>query len=74
MAQEMEQRFTAAFAELSAEHQEIFFLARVLGLPHAQIAAQLGKSEPACRNQLVRAVARLGTLLGRDGAATDRQH
>jgi RNA polymerase sigma-70 factor (ECF subfamily) len=68
MAQEVEQRFTAAFAQLSPEHQEIIFLARVLELSHAQIAAQLGKSEPACRNQLVRAVARLGTLLGKDGA------
>lgn len=64
MAEEMEQRFAAAFAKLSAEHQEIFFLARVLELPHAQIAAQLGTSEPACRNRLVRATARLGALLG----------
>lgn len=68
MANEMEQRFTRAFAQLSAEHQEIFFLARVLELPHAQIASQLGKSEPACRNMLVRAVARLGALMGADAA------
>ncbi|HEX6813192.1 MAG TPA: sigma-70 family RNA polymerase sigma factor [Planctomycetota bacterium] len=66
MARELEQRFTAAFAQLSPDHQEIFFLARVLELPHVKIAAQLGKSEQSCRNRLVRAVARLGTLLGKD--------
>lgn len=64
MAKEMEERFTAAFAQLSPDHQEIFFLARVLEVPYVQIAAQLGKSEAACRNQLVRATARLGALLG----------
>jgi RNA polymerase sigma factor (sigma-70 family) len=64
MANEMEQHFTAALAKLSPEHQEIFFLARVLELPHTKIAAQLGKSEPACRNMLVRAVSKLGALLG----------
>lgn len=64
IAKELQQRFTAAFARLSPEHQEIFFLARVLELPHATIAAHLGKSEPACRRMLVRAVAKLGVLLG----------
>lgn len=66
IAKELEQRFTAAFARLSPEHQEIFFLARVLELPHAKIAAQLGKSEPACRKMLVRAVSKLGARLGTD--------
>lgn len=69
MAKEMEQRFTAAFAKLSPDYQEIFFLARVLELPHAQVAAQLGKSEAACRNQLVRATAKLGALMGFDKTA-----
>lgn len=64
VAKELEQRFAAAFERLSPEHQEIFFLARVLGLAHAQIAAQLGKSGPACRNMLVRAVSKLGAMLG----------
>jgi RNA polymerase sigma factor (sigma-70 family) len=66
IAKELQQRFTAAFARLSPKHQEIFFLARVLELPHAQIAAHLGKSAPACRNMLVRAVSKLGALLGTD--------
>ena len=71
IANEMERRFTAAFAKLSPDHQEIFFLARVLELSYAEIAAQLGKSEDACRNQLVRAVAKLGTYLGGHAPRTD---
>lgn len=71
MANEMGERFTAAFAKLSPEHQEIVFLARVLELPHAQIAEHLGKSEQACRNMLWRAVSRLGALLGTDGRAAE---
>lgn len=63
MARELGQRFTAAFAKLSLEYQEIFFLARVLELPHARIAAYLGKSEAASRKMLVRAVSKLGSLL-----------
>lgn len=70
IAEELAQRFTAAFARLSPEHQEIFFLARVLELPHAQIAATLGKSVPACRMLLVRALSKLGALLATD-ARTD---
>jgi RNA polymerase sigma factor (sigma-70 family) len=62
MAKEMEERFTAAFARLPAEQQEVFFLSRILELPHARIAEHMGKSEQACRNMLVRAVARLGVL------------
>jgi DNA-directed RNA polymerase specialized sigma24 family protein len=38
----------------------------VLELPHAEIARQMARSEPACRNLLVRAVSRLGVLLGTD--------
>jgi RNA polymerase sigma factor (sigma-70 family) len=66
MDTEFEARFAAAFARLSAEHQQVFFLARVLELPHAEIARQMARSEPACRNLLVRAVSRLGVLLGTD--------
>jgi len=66
MAKEFEARFAAAFAQLSAEHQQVFFLARVLELPHAEIARQMGRSEEACRNLLVRAVSRLGVQLGMD--------
>jgi RNA polymerase sigma factor (sigma-70 family) len=66
MATEFEARFAAAFARLSPEHQQVFFLARVMELSHAEIAQQLGRSVPACRNLLVRAVSRLGGLLGTD--------
>jgi RNA polymerase sigma factor (sigma-70 family) len=64
MAKEFETRFAAAFAQLSPEHQQVFFLARVMELSHAEIAQQMERSEPACRNLLVRAVSRLGGLLG----------
>jgi len=64
MDKEFEQRFTAAFDRLSPEHQRVFFLARVLELPHSEIAAQMNRSEQACRSLLVRAAARLGALLG----------
>lgn len=66
VAKEFEARFAAAFAKLSPEHQQVFFLARVMELPHAEIAQQMDRSEPACRNLLVRAVSRLGGLLGTD--------
>lgn len=68
VAKEFEAQFATAFARLSEEHQQVFFLARVLELPHAEIAAQMGRSESACRSLLVRAVARLGLLLGLDQA------
>lgn len=63
---EYETRFAAAFAELPEDYQRVFFLARVMELPHAEIARQFDRSEAACRNLLVRAVARLGMLLGTD--------
>jgi RNA polymerase sigma factor (sigma-70 family) len=64
IAHEFEARFAAAFDRLSVDHQRVFFLARVLDLPHAEVALQMDRSEAACRNLLVRAVARLGALLG----------
>jgi RNA polymerase sigma-70 factor, ECF subfamily len=68
MAKEFEVRFAAAFAQLTPEHQQVFFLARVMEMPHAEIARQLGRSEQACRNLLVRVVSRLGGLLGTSSA------
>jgi RNA polymerase sigma factor (sigma-70 family) len=66
---EFEQRFTAAFDRLSSEHQQVFFLARVLELPHSEIATQMNRTEQACRSQLVRAAARLGVLLGMENGS-----
>jgi RNA polymerase sigma factor (sigma-70 family) len=72
MAQELQARFTAAFARLSPEHQQVFFLGRVLDLPHAEISVQMGRSEAACRKLLVRALSSLGVHMGMDeGHAVD---
>lgn len=56
-------RVEEAFAKLSAESREVILLARVVGLPHARIAEQMGKSEGAVRTLLCRSLARLSTLL-----------
>lgn len=62
---EGEAAFEAAFDELSAEHREIITLARLVGLSHAEIASQLGKTEEACRQLLRRALIKLEIALER---------
>jgi RNA polymerase sigma factor (sigma-70 family) len=63
-AEEM-RRIEAAFDELTEEQREIITLARIVGLPHNQIAARLGCSEASCRQQLHRALIRLSMVLDR---------
>lgn len=67
MGREGAVKLEAAFDELSEEHREIITLARIVGLSHAEIAAQLGKSEAACRQLLRRAIVRLSVLLSARG-------
>ncbi len=62
---ESEAAFEAAFDELSDEHKEIVTLAKLVGLSHAEIAAQLGKTEEACRQLLRRALIKLEIALDR---------
>ena len=64
MANEELARLEAALARLSEAHREVIVLARIVGLSHAQIGAQLGKSEGAARILLHRALARLARELG----------
>jgi RNA polymerase sigma factor (sigma-70 family) len=64
MANEELARLEAALARLSEPHREVILLARIVGLSHAQIGAQLGKSEGAARILLHRALARLARELG----------
>ena len=40
-------------------------LAKIVGLSHAEIATEIGKTEAASRVLLHRALARLGTVLSR---------
>ncbi|MCK5942267.1 MAG: sigma-70 family RNA polymerase sigma factor [Planctomycetes bacterium] len=54
-----------AFDELSEEHAQVITLAKILGLAHEQIAAEIGRTVPATRMLLHRALARLGVILGR---------
>lgn len=61
-------RFEVAFTHLSEEQQEVVSMARLMDLPHADIARHLGKSEGAVRVVLHRALARLARLM-RDGTA-----
>ena len=56
-------RVERAFARLSPDYREVISLARIVGLPHAQIAAHMSRSEGATRVLLSRALARLSTLL-----------
>ena len=61
-AHEAVEQFEQAFAQLSAEQQEVVTMARIMKLPHTAIAATLGKSEGAVRVTLHRALARLAKL------------
>lgn len=56
-------RIEAAIAQLPTDHREVLMLARVVGLPHAEIATLMGRSEAGVRQLLVRAVRGLGRLL-----------
>ena len=59
--------FERAFRELSEEQQEVITLARMMGMPHAEIAVRLDKSEGAVRVLLHRALARLAARMREDG-------
>lgn len=63
IAREELERVEAAFAKLSGDQREVILLARVGGLPHAEIAAAMNRSEIAVRTLLHRALARLAGLL-----------
>lgn len=52
-------RVEAAFLRLAPEKQDVILMARLMGLSHAQVAAELGKSEVAVRSMLSRALAEL---------------
>jgi RNA polymerase sigma-70 factor (ECF subfamily) len=56
-----------ALDALSQEHQEVITMARVVRLPHSVIAEVMGRSEPAVRQLLARALLRLSQELRRRG-------
>jgi RNA polymerase sigma factor (sigma-70 family) len=67
MGREGAVKLEEAFDELSEEHREIVTLSRVIGLSHAEIAAQLGKTEEGCRQLLRRALLKLSMELDKRG-------
>jgi RNA polymerase sigma-70 factor (ECF subfamily) len=62
IAREELERIERAFEELPEDYREVIVLARVVGLPHADIAAQMSRNEGAVRVLLSRALASLARL------------
>ncbi|MCK6445899.1 MAG: RNA polymerase sigma factor [Planctomycetes bacterium] len=67
MAKEELERIERAFDELGEEEREVITLARIVGLPHKEIAEALGKTEGATRVLLHRALAKLAEKLDLGG-------
>jgi RNA polymerase sigma factor (sigma-70 family) len=67
-AREEVARIEAAFDQLPDDYREVITMARILGMPHAAIAEQTGRSEGATRMLLYRALERLSEVLERGGA------
>jgi RNA polymerase sigma factor (sigma-70 family) len=65
VAHEDVERFERAFASLSPREAQVVLLVRCIGLPHAEVAARLGTTEPATWTLLHRALAKLSTRLMR---------
>jgi len=62
-AREELQRAEEAFATLAPEKQDVVLMARLMGMSHAEIAKELGKTEVAVRSILSRALAELAARL-----------
>lgn len=62
-AREQMDKIERAFEQLSDDHREVLSLARIAGLPSAEVARQMGRSEVASRQLLRRAQVRLAMLL-----------
>jgi RNA polymerase sigma-70 factor (ECF subfamily) len=57
------ERIEAAFDRLPEDQRRVIALVKVAGLPHAEAARELGRSESATRMLLYRALAQLAELL-----------
>lgn len=69
-AREELSRVEQAFQDLPEEQQQVILMAKMIGLPRAEIAREMGRTEGAVRTLLCRALARLAELLddGEDAA------
>ncbi len=63
IASEVSAKFEAGLDRLEEDQREVILMARVVGMSHAEIAAELGIAEGAVRTRLSRALARLATLM-----------
>ncbi len=63
MSRELIEEFERAFDRLDEAHREVVLLSRVVGLAHAEIAVEMGRSEEATRSLLHRALAELSGYL-----------
>ncbi len=63
IAGEANAKFEAALDRLDEDQREVVLMARVIGMSHAEIAAELGIAEGAVRTRLSRALARLATRM-----------
>lgn len=66
-AREEAQRLEQAFDALNEDDREVITLARVIGLPHRDIAERMGRTEQATRLLLHRALAKLAEKLDDGG-------
>lgn len=67
IAREELERIERAFDELGDDEREVITLARIVGLPHKEIAEAMGRSEGATRVLLHRALAKLAAKLDSGG-------
>lgn len=65
IARETAEAMEAAFDQLSEEHREVITLSRIVQLPHAEVARQMGRSEPAVRMLLSRALVAYAAAMDR---------
>lgn len=63
MGREQVVRFEQAFDSLPEEYRQVLTSAKILGMPHEDIASETGKSVGAVRMVLCRALAKLGRML-----------
>jgi RNA polymerase sigma-70 factor (ECF subfamily) len=63
IAGEANAKFEQALDHLDEDQREVILMARVIGMSHAEIAAELGIAEGAVRTRLSRALARLATRM-----------
>jgi RNA polymerase sigma-70 factor (subfamily 1) len=66
IAHETAERLERAFDRLPEDYRTVITLARLLGLSHAEVAAEMGRQQGAVRTLLSRALVRLGRFMAED--------